>query len=184
MTLHWYVIRVQAGKEERVKESILKRIQTHGLNDKVTQALVPTERVTEVRAGKKRTVARKIFPGYLMVEADIDGDEDPRAEEVWFCIRDTPGFGDFVGSHGKPDPMSDQEVEQILGKMEQSKRAPSVEIGFQRGDQVRIKEGAFLGYEGSIEEIDAEKGKVRVLINVLGRSTSVELDHWEVETLA
>lgn len=183
MTLHWYVIRVQAGKEERVRDGIMKRIAARNLSDKVTQAIVPCERVTEMRGGRKRVTARKIYPGYLMIEADIDENADDRAEEVWYLIRETPGFGDFVGSHGRPDPMSDEEVARILGKMEESEKTTTIEVGFSRGDNVQVKEGSFLGYEGVVEEVDTEKGKIRVLINVLGRSTSVELDHWEIETV-
>lgn len=183
MTLHWYVIRVQNGKEERVRDGIQKRIAAAGLTDKVAQALVPVERVTEVRGGKKRVTPRKIYPGYLMLQADIDDESDPRAEEVWFIIRETPGFGDFVGSHGRPDPMSDDEVNRILGKMEESEKEPTVSVGFARGDMVRVKDGPFLGSEGTVEEVDAEKSKVRVMLNVLGRSTPVELNLWEVETI-
>ena len=183
MTLHWYVIRVQAGKEERVRDGIMKRIAAKDLTDKVTQALVPVERVTEVRGGKKRVTPRKIYPGYLMLEADIDDEDDPRAEQVWYVIRETPGFGDFVGSHGRPDPMSDDEVSRILGRMEESEQEPTVKVGFSRGDMVRVKDGPFLGSEGSVEEVYPEKSKVRVMLSVLGRSTPVELNLWEVESL-
>jgi len=182
VTHRWYVIRVQAGREERIRENLLRRLKAEALEDRITQVLVPFERVTEIKNGKKRVTQRKIYPGYLMIEAELDDAQDERTQRVRGVLRETPGFGDFVGGRSdKPVPMGDEEVRKILGQMERSEESPRLAIGFQKGDTVKVKEGPFEGFDGSVEEVNTQKGTVRVIVTIFGRATSVELEYWQVE---
>ena len=172
----WYVIRVASNREERVRDNLLVSVRTKGMEDKITNVLVPTETMTEIKGGKKRVVYRKIYPGYIMVEMDIDDD-------VWFLIRETPGIGDFVGSHGRPVPMEPHEVDRILGDMERQEEKPRLKIEFQSGDSVKIKEGPFENFDGMVEEVVPAKGIVKVIVTIFGRATEVELEYWQVEPI-
>jgi transcriptional antiterminator NusG len=180
MARNWYVVRVQSGKEDQVRESLDRRVKADGLQEVICRVLVPSERVSEIRGGQKRVRERKIYPGYIMVEIDIpEGGAIP--ERAWFTIRETPGIGDFLGDGEKPIPMSKRDVEKILGEFEHKEEAPKLKIGFSGGEAVRIKEGPFENFEGTVEEVSPAKGTVKVIVTIFGRPTPVELEYWQVE---
>lgn len=174
--MNWYVLRVQSGREDRVANNLRKRIAAAGLEETIPQVLVPTETVSEIKNGKKRTRKRKLYPGYIVCEMDI-------TDDAWFLIRETSGIGDFVGAHGRPAPMSPKEVEGLLGTMEESEEKPKIQIQFQKGESVKVKEGPFESFDGIVDEVDAEKGMVKVIVTIFGRPTPVELEYWQVEAI-
>ena len=182
MSKNWFVVRVQSGKEDSVREALERRVRADALQDVIYRVLVPSERISEIRGGQKRVRERKIYPGYIMVELETgDGVDIP--ERAWFTIRETPGIGDFLGDGSKPVPMSKRDVEKILGDAERKEEAPKVKIGFSGGEAVRIKEGPFENFEGTVEEVSAAKGTVKVIVTIFGRPTSVELEYWQVEQI-
>jgi transcriptional antiterminator NusG len=180
MSKNWYVVRVQSGKEDSVREALERRVRADALQAVVCRVLVPSERISEIRGGQKRVRERKIYPGYIMVEIET-GDRPDIPEKAWFNIRETPGIGDFLGDGSKPIPMSKRDVEKILGELEHKEEAPKIKIGFSGGEAVRIKEGPFENFEGTVEEVSAAKGTVKVIVTIFGRPTPVELEYWQVE---
>ena len=176
MSLQWYVLRVASGQEDRVRRGLEARVRANGLEEQIPRILVPTETVTAMKSGKRRTLKKKLYPGYVLVEMELD---DP----TWFLIRETPGVGDFIGSHGKPEPMSEDEVEKLLGQVQKDEDKPKLKIEFSAGDPVKIKEGPFENYDGVIDEVDTKKGAIKVIITVFNRPTSVELGYWQVEAI-
>jgi len=181
--VHWYVVRVLSGREDTVRDNLLKRVKAGGLEDRIPQVIVPVERVTEVKKGRKRVISRKIYPGYILLEADLGDEsfEEERDKQVWYTLRETPGFGDFVGGRSHPAPMSDEEVKRILDRMQASEASPRMAVKIKRGDTVRIKEGPFEGFDGNVEEVLDGKGLLRISVTIFGRATSVEIEHWQVE---
>jgi len=177
----WYFVRCQSGTEDSVRRQLEMRIKMAGLSDIVPQVLVPFERVTDLKGGKKRVVNKKLYPGYLMVQADIDDAQDMRATHAQAVVRETPRVGDFLGAPGEPVPLSEGEVSSILVRMSDSETALSVNIGLQKGDMVKIKSGPFDGFDGTVDEVLADKGTVRVIVTIFGRPTPVDLKYWEVE---
>jgi transcriptional antiterminator NusG len=173
--LRWYVVRVQSGREESVKDGLLRRVNAAGLQTKITMVVVPTEKVTEIRSGRKTVREKKLYPGYIMIQMLQDKD-------AWFLVRETPGIGDFLGLK-EPIPMAEHEVNKMLveqtGAEENEK--PRIKIDFQKGDTVRVKEGAFENFDGIVEEINSQKGLVGITITIFGRATRVELEYWQVE---
>ena len=176
MTLEWYFLRVQVGREDRIRKNMVTRLKQAGIEEKVPQIVVPTETIAEHRGGKRRIRKKKLYPGYLMVQMDLD-------EDVWFALRETPGFGDFVGSRSSPTPMTAEEVENVLGRMDESREQPKLSVQFQKGDRVKIKQGPFENIDGVVEEVNPEKGTLEVAVTIFGRSTPVSLGYWEVETI-
>jgi transcriptional antiterminator NusG len=176
MALDWYFLRVQVGREDRIRESMIKRLKQAGLEQFVPQIVVPTETIADHRQGKRRIQRRKLYPGYLMVQMDL-------TEEVWFTIRETPGFGDFVGGHTQPTPARGEEVESVLSRMADSREQPKVAVAFKKGDHVKIKTGAFENMDALVEDVNAEKGTVEVSVNIFGRPTPMSLGYWEVEPI-
>jgi transcriptional antiterminator NusG len=176
MAKQWFVLRVASGQEDRVRRGLEARVKAKAIEERVPRILVPTETVTEIKGGRKRTIKRKIYPGYVIVEMEMD-------EPTWFLIRETPGVGDFIGAHGRPEPMAQEEVEKLLGQVEKETERPKLKIEFSKGDAVKIKEGPFENYDGVIDEVDTKKGTVRVIITVFNRPTSVELGYWQVEAI-
>ena len=192
MAFKWFVVRVLSGREESVVQSLNRRVQAAGLQEKIPKVLVPYEMVSEIRGGKRRIKKRKIFPGYVLVQMEVP-EEDSGAEgaeeghlgidqEVWYVLRDTPGFGDFVGGK-KPMPLEQEEADRMLKMMEDPSRKPVPRIHLKRGDPVKIKEGPFENFDGVVEEVNPEKGIVKVVVAIFGRSTPVELEYWQVETI-
>ncbi|MAE75348.1 MAG: transcription termination/antitermination factor NusG [Planctomycetes bacterium] len=174
MALNWYIIRVQVGREERIRQNLLRRVKQEGLEDRVPEVLLPVETVSDIKAGKRRVTKRKLYPGYLMVQMDLD-------DSVWFMLKDTPGFGDFVGGGGQPVPMSPDEIDRILDQMQESKEKPRLSITFKKGDRVKVKQGHFENFDGTVEDVNLDKGIVKVIVTIFGRATPVELEYWEIE---
>lgn len=176
MGKEWYVLRVASGREESVKEGLLKKVQLAGLQDQIPTVLVPTERVSEIKGGKKRFRERKLYPGYIIVEMDL-------TDDVWYLIKDTNGIGDFVGSFQKPIPLTPPEVEKILNTLKTKEESPDVKIDLEAQDRVKIKEGPFENFDGVVDEIFPAKGQVRVIVTIFGRATPVDLEYWQVEKI-
>lgn len=176
MAKKWYVIHTQTGYEDRVKTSIETRARTSDLKDLVSQVLVPTERVSEVKEGKKKISTRKFFPGYVLVEMEL-------TDETWYLIKNIHGVSGFIGSGRRPVPLQEGEVEAILKQTEIAKEKPTPKVLFEKGEGVRVLDGPFTNFNGTIEEVNPTKGKLKVTISIFGRSTPVELEYWQVEKL-
>ncbi len=179
--MEWYIIKVAFNREDSIREALLKRIKLAGLEECFEEILVPTEDVVEfTRDGKRRVVKRKLYPGYVMARMVLNDD-------TWFLVRETPGVGDFTGSGGKPMPIDASEVAKFLPKEdvedEEGEPALKTSIPFKVGDRVRVKEGNFQNLEGEVEKVDEANGRVTVIISIFGRSTPVELDHWQIEEI-
>ena len=175
----WYILKVQSNREESIRDGLQRRVAVAGLDRFFGEIIVPTEDVAEFKNGKKRVSKRKLYPGYIMVNMAINDD-------TWFLVRETPGIGDFTGSAGKPTPMLTQEVDRIVKarRTEDEGGEPvKTAIPFKISDRVRIKEGTFENFEGDVDAIDEANGRVTVMINIFGRSTPVELEHWQVESV-
>ena len=179
----WYFVRCQSGREDSIRKQLETRINVKGLQDIVPQVLVPFERVTELKGGKRKVVSKKLYPGYLMVQCDLSEPEDPRAMEARSTLRETPGFGDFLGTRGEPTPLTEAQVSGILARMSDSEERPQVAISLRKGDMVKIKSGAFDGFDGTVDEVNPDKGMVKVTVTIFGRPTPVELEYWEVESV-
>ena len=180
LTMNWYILKVQVNREESIRDALQRRVKIEGLDEFFGDVVVPTEDVAEfTKSGKRRVVKKKLYPGYIMVHMSINDD-------TWFLVRETPGIGDFTGSAGKPTPMEIAEVERILnleGGDDESDTPVKTAIPYAAGNRVRVKEGHFLNFEGEVESVDEANGRVTVMINIFGRSTPVELEHWQIESL-
>ena len=170
----WFVIHTYSGYEERVKKNLEQRIKFMGGEDEISQVIIPTEEEVEVRSGQRRNVSKKILPGYILVQMKM-------SDQSWNVVRNTPGVTGFVGTGNKPIPLREEEVDQILKQMEAE--APKVKIGFRKGQSIRVTDGPFIDFVGVVDDISAEKGKVKVLLSLFGRETPVELDFLQVEKL-
>lgn len=168
----WYVVHCYSGYENKVRHSIEQRIETMDMQDKIFDVVVPTEEEIEIKDGKRRTVERRVFPGYILVQLVL-------SEDSWYVVRNTPGVTGFVGMGNDPTPLRPDEVAKIMNRMEAE--APKVKFDFQLGEKVRIGTGPFADFIGTVSEIDAEKAKVRVMVSFFGRETPVELDFLHVE---
>ena len=177
-TKEWYILKVQVNRENSIRDALERRSKIAGLEEFIEEVVVPTEEVAEFnKAGKRRIVKKKLFPGYIMVHMIINDD-------TWFLVRETPGIGDFTGAGGKTTPMDPFEVDRILKtseEVEDGDQQVKTAIPFKTGDRVRVKDGYFLNFEGEVEGIDEANGRVTVMINIFGRSTPVELEHWQIE---
>lgn len=176
----WYILKVQVNREESISDALQRRVKVAGYEKYFADIIVPTESVREFnKSGKQRTVKKKLYPGYIMVNMAINDD-------TWFLVRETPGIGDFTGRAGKPSPMDPKDVKRILDatRVDDSAGGPvKTTISFKHGDRVRVKEGYFQNFEGDVDTIDEANGRVTVMINIFGRSTPVELEHWQIEAL-
>lgn len=182
-TFEWYILKVQVNRETSIRDGLLRRIKMEGLEEYFEEVIVPTEDIVEfTRSGKRKVVKRKLYPGYIMVKMMLQDDS-------WFLVRETPGIGDFTGTFGKPTPMPAEEVERILSVAQPEEDAKGEEpqlktaIPFKAGDRVRVKDGNFQNFEGEVDGIDEANGRVTLIINIFGRSTPVELEHWQIEEL-
>jgi transcription termination/antitermination protein NusG len=174
-SLQWYVLKVQTNREKSIRDSLARRIKREGLEESFGEIIIPTEKVRETKGGKTRVSERKLYPGYLMIQMMLNDD-------TWYLVRDTSGVGDFTGSAGKPVPMQSHEINRMLGLEADKEVEPTrVKIDFSAGDIVKIKEGPFESFEGTIDAVDETNGRVSVLVEVFGRSTPVELEYWQVE---
>lgn len=170
----WYVIHSYSGYESKVKANLEQRIESMGMQDQIFQVIIPTEEEIEIHEGKRRTVERRVFPGYLLVEMIMNNDS-------WYVVRSTPGVTGFVGMGNEPIPLRDDEVEEIMRRIKS--RAPRVKVTYQRGQKVRIIDGPFTDFVGTVDDIYMDKNKVRVLVSFFGRETPVELDFLQVEKI-
>jgi len=168
----WYVVHCYSGYENKVRHNLEQRIDTMGMKDRIFDVVIPTQEEIEVKDGKRRTVERHVFPGYVLVNMIM-------SEESWYVVRNTPGVTGFVGMGNQPTPLRPEEVAQILRRMEAE--APRVKVTFRVGERVRIVDGPFNDFRGTVSEIDMERSKVRVMVNFFGRETPVELDFLQVE---
>jgi transcriptional antiterminator NusG len=168
----WYVIHCYAGYENKVRQSIEQRIETMNMVDLIFDVVVPTEEEIEIKDGKRKTVEKRVFPGYILVQMVL-------TEESWYVVRNTPGVTGFVGMGNDPTPLREEEVAKILNRMEEG--APKVKFDFRIGERVRIRSGPFADFPGTVNEIDGDRAKVRVLVSFFGRETPVELDFAAVE---
>ncbi|MEN1681323.1 MAG: transcription termination/antitermination protein NusG [Planctomycetota bacterium] len=173
----WYILKVQSNRERSIAAALQRKVAIEGLEHLFGEILVPTEKVTEFKGGKKKIVERKLWPGYIAVEMHVNDD-------TWFAIRETGGIGDFTGSGGAPTPMAPHEVAKILHtEEEETDDAPKLDIKFAIGDKVKVNDGNFESFEGEVATIDEASGKISVMISIFGRSTPVELEYWQVEAL-
>lgn len=177
----WYFIHTYSGHENKVRHAIKTTVEQMDVGDKVFHVVVPTEDEIEIREGARRTVKRKLYPGYVLVQTIALKEGDPDSDMVWHLIRNTNGVTGFVSSGTRPVPLTKDEVNQILGAMRMEQ--PRVRVGFQVGENIRIISGPFEDFVGTVEDINMEKGKVRALVNMFGRETPVELDFLQVEKL-
>lgn len=168
----WYVIHSYSGYENKVRQNLGQRIESMGMQNKIFRVVVPTEEEVEIRDGKKRSSRKRVFPGYILVHMVLD-------EESWYVVRNTPGVTGFVGSGTAPTPLREDEVDKILKRMEEE--TPRIRVNFRIGEPVRIVEGPFADFVGVVDEIFAERGKVRVLVSFFGRETPVEMDFLQVD---
>jgi transcriptional antiterminator NusG len=175
--LVWYVLKVQSSREDTIRDALERRVKIQGLQRYFGRIVVPTEKTIEIRNNKKRTIERKTYPGYIMVEMELN-------EKTWFTVRETPGVGDFVGAHGTPSKMSIDEVEKMLGQQTSKDEKPTtMKINVERGDRVKIKEGPFENFEGTVEEVIETRGLVKVMLIIFNRPTPVDLEYWQVERI-
>ncbi|AYA74092.1 transcription termination/antitermination protein NusG [Bacillus sp. Y1] len=177
MEKNWYVVHTYSGYENKVKANLEKRVESMAMQDKIFRVVVPEEEETDIKNGKKKVVKRKVFPGYVLVEIVMTDDS-------WYVVRNTPGVTGFVGSAGsgsKPTPLLPEEVNFILKRMGLEQKR--VDVNFELGEMVQVKEGPFANFTGSIEEIDKDKSKVKVLVNMFGRDTPVELEFTQIEKI-
>jgi transcriptional antiterminator NusG len=178
--MQWYVLRVAANKEVKVRESLSQKVEREGLSDIVGRIEVPVEMVKRIRSGKQTVHKRKLYPGYVFME--MEPTEDGRVpEKAWFLIKETSDVGDFIGSDGVPTPMRDTDVAKMLMEAEKPNQAPSIKVEFNKGDQIKIREGAFENFEGVVDSIDPERGLVKVIVTIFGRSTPLDIEYWQIE---
>jgi len=180
MRSQWFVIHTLSGQEQKVKESIEKRIKPEEMQDFIQEVLVPMEKVAEIRNGKKTVTSRKLYPGYVFIDMVLLDENQKVIEKPWYFIRDTQGIIGFVGGD-RPTPTSVEEIETIKAQIAASEDTERPKVSFEVGETVKINDGPFLNFSGVIEEIDPDKGKLRVTVNVFGRNTPVELEYWKVE---
>lgn len=177
----WYVVHVLSGQEQKVRDNISKRIKTEEMGEYVFEVLVPTERVSEVRRGKKTETKRKFFPGYVIANMWLLNDDGGLVDKTWYFIKETAGVINFAGTKDRPIPMRPSEVESMLAQIKEREDSVKPKIAFEVGDTVKVADGPFESQNGVVEEIDPERGKLRVSVSIFGRSTPVELEYWQVE---
>ena len=176
MALKWYVVHVYSGYEAKVKKALEERIATSPHPDKFGEVLLPTEQVVELVKGRRRTSSRKFYPGYILVRMQLD-------DETWHIVNDTAKVTGFLGGRENPSPIPDEEAEVILNRMEAGQLKPQPKFFFEPGDEIRVIDGPFTNFNGTVEEVNPEKGKIKVLVSIFGRSTPLELDFVQVTKL-
>ncbi len=176
--MEWYVLKVQSNREKSIKTSLERRIKREDMEEFFGEIVIPTQKIRETKSGKTRVSEQKLFPGYMMIQMELNDD-------TWYLVRDTTGVGDFTGSAGKPIPMRPDEVKSMLGEDEKGEKIPEAEpinkINLTVGEMVKIKEGSMEGFEGTIDSIDQTTGEITVLLEFLGRTIPVKVEHWQAE---
>lgn len=171
--MNWYILHIHTGQEESVKENLLERIRRTGQEEYFGQILVPTEQVVEMIKGKKKTSSRRFFPGYILVQMELN-------DLTWHTVRDTPKITGFVGNDLHPQPLSDADAEKIIHRIEEGELRPKPKVMFEEGDKVRVTDGPFANFQGEVDEVYPDKGRVKVMVSIFGRSTPVELEFVQV----
>jgi transcription termination/antitermination protein NusG len=180
MEKQWFVLHTLSGQEAKVKESIERRIKQEEMGELIDEVLIPTEKVSEVKRGKKTTTTRKFYPGYVLVHVRLYDEQHALVERSWYFMQETPGIIGFVGGE-RPVPLRPEEVDSIMQQIEEKKEKIKPKVSFESGETVKITDGPFLNFSGVIEEIDPERGKLKVAVSIFGRSAPVELEYWQVE---
>ncbi len=174
MPLRWYVAHTYSGHEQKAKRYLESAVVNAGLQDKFGQILIPTEQVIEMKQGKRATSTKKFLPSYIIIEMDLD-------KETQNLVINTPGITNFVGAAGKPQPLKLEEVERIVGQIDRSRTEETSDVPFRAGDPVKVKDGPFMDFSGTVSEVNMERRKVKVMVSIFGRPTPVELDYLQVE---
>lgn len=179
----WYVLKVLANQEDRVRDALERKVKIEKIEHRVGRVLVPTQKEKRMRGGNARVYHRKLYPGYVFVEMGTEPDGSI-PEDVWFVIKETSGVGDFIGSGGKPSPMKPVDVEKMLqASVKQDDQPTLSNLNFKVGDKVKVREGPFENFEGLVDEINAQKGMVRVIVTIFGRATPIEIEYWQIEPI-
>jgi transcriptional antiterminator NusG len=173
---NWYIVHTYSGFEKKVSESLQQRVQAYGLQEEIGEVLIPTEDIVEKRGGREVKTARRFFPGYILVEMNM-------TDNAWHVVKNTPKVTGFVGAGAKPTPLTQEEVDQILTQVRTAAEKPKPKYSFDKGDDVRINEGPFTGFNGKVDEVNSDKNTLKVMVTIFGRSTPVELDFLQVEKL-
>jgi transcriptional antiterminator NusG len=180
--MQWYVLRVASNQEERVKELIQQKVQTESLEGVIGRVEVPVEKIKRIRGNKQTVHKRKLYPGYVFMEM-LPGENGRVQDKAWFMIKSITGTGDFIGTEGVPTAMRDTDVAKMLLEAEKPEEAPSIKVEFKKGDQIRIREGAFQNFEGVVDSIDSERGIIKVIVTIFGRSTPLDIEYWQIEKI-
>src|ERR1700742_3562124 len=183
MTKNWFVLRVASNREDQVRDALERKVKIENLGDLIGRILVPTERIKRVKQGQQKVAERKLYPGYVFVEMELNNDGSIPVR-AYYLFKDTQGVGDFIGNRNKPSPMEPKDVEKMLGDVEkqESQGGPGqVKVEFKKGDPIKIKEGPFENFDGTVDEIFPDKGVVRVIVTIFGRATPLELEYWQLE---
>ena len=177
----WFVVHVLSGQENKVRDNIEKRVKTEEMSDVIYKVLVPTERVSEIKRGKKSETTRKFFPGYLIVNMHLLDENNQLVGRTWYFIRETTGVIGFAGTKDKPIPMRQSEVDNMLAQMQEREEKVKPKVSFEVDETVKVADGPFQNQNGIVEEIDPDRGKLHMSITIFGRATPVELEYWQVE---
>lgn len=183
MTKNWYVLRVASNREDQVRDALERKVKIENLGDLIGRIIVPTERIKRVKQGQQKVAERKLYPGYVFVEMELNND-GTIPERAYYLFKDTQGVGDFIGQRNKPSPMGVDEVSKMLQDVEKAESqsgSAAVKVEFKKGDAIKIKEGPFENFEGTVDEIFPDKGVVRVIVTIFGRATPLELEYWQLE---
>lgn len=172
----WYILHTLSGVEEKAKANLEARVQSENKQDLIEKVIIPKEQISEVKLGKKRVLERKFFPGYILVFMEMN-------DESWLFVKNTPGITTFIGPRREPSAVSQEEVDRILKKADESKEKPAPKVSFEKGESIRVTEGPFVNFSGLVEEVYLDKGKLKVNVAIFGRTTLVELEFWQVEKL-
>ena len=180
--MQFFVLRVASNKEDQVQQKLSRKVKIEGLEEHVGRILVPTERIHSMKGGVRKQADRKLYPGYVFIELQLD--KDGRIpDKVWFVIKETEGVGDFIGSNGKPTPMSPKDEQQMVEAAEKVDEPSSLKTEYKKGDKIKVNNGAFQNFEGEVDEIIPDKGMVRIITTIFGRPTPLELEYWQIEKL-
>lgn len=183
MAKQWFILHALSGHELKVQKNIASRVQQEEMDDVIGEVLIPSEKVSEVKQGKKTTVNRKFFPGYVLINISLYNEDGGFNDRAWYFIQNTPGVIGFLGGD-RPAPLSDDEVDTIVHQVEEKKDAVAPKVMFEPGETVKVTDGPFMNFNGMIEEVDPERGKLKISVSIFGRSAPVELEYWQVERSA
>ncbi len=176
----WYVLRVASNREDQVRQALENKVKIENLTEMIGRIVVPTEKIKRVKAGQAKVADRKRYPGYVFVEMDMNSD-GTIPERAYYMFKETQGVGDFLGERNKPQAMAAKEVGEMLAELEKPGNDPSVKVEFKKDDAVKVREGPFESFEGTVDEIFPDKGMVRVIVTIFGRATPLELEYWQLE---